>query len=188
MSALVPCAVMRILGVDPGSRVCGYGVVESAGAAGQVAGRRRADRALPEYRYIECGVLTARASAPMEERLGEMARWLTDVITDLRPVEIALEDVFARVNTRAALALAQARGMVLAVAGMASLPVYSYAPAVVKKTVTGRGRASKEQVSAMVQALVGLHTSPRTDATDALAVAITHAQRSALAQRLGEHS
>ena len=78
MSALVPCAVMRILGVDPGSRVCGYGVVESAGAAGQVAGRRRADRALPEYRYIECGVLTARASAPMERseerRVGKECR------------------------------------------------------------------------------------------------------------------
>lgn len=169
---------MRILGVDPGSRVCGYGVVEIA------SGRAR-PAALANYRYIECGVLTARAKAPMEYRLGEIARWLTDVITDLQPASVAVEDVFSRINPRTALALAQARGMVLAVAGMAGLPVYSYAPAVVKKTVTGRGRASKDQVAAMVSALVGLSQTPRSDAADALAVAITHVQRSALAARLG---
>lgn len=155
---------MRILGVDPGSRVCGYGVIE------------RQSRG--QYRYIECGVLTAPPEARMEQRLGEIARWLGDVINELRPIEIAVEDVFSKVNVRSALALAQARGMVLAVAGMAGLPVHSYAPAVVKKTVTGRGRASKDQVCAMVQALVGLRTPPRSDAADALAVAITHAQRS----------
>ena len=87
------------------------------------------------------------------------------------------EDVFSHINVRSALALAQARGMVLAVAGMAGLSVYSYAPAVVKKSVTGRGRAGKEQVAAMVQMLVGLQSPPRSDAADALAVAITHAQR-----------
>ncbi len=154
---------VRILGVDPGSRVCGYGVVD--------ADSRN------NYRYIECGVLTARAEHPMERRLGEIARWLTDVITDLRPAALAVEDVFSHINPRSALALAQARGMVLAVAGMAGLPVHSYAPAVVKKSVTGRGRASKEQVALMVQTLVGLRRPPRADAADALAVAITHAQR-----------
>lgn len=158
---------MRILGVDPGSRICGYGVVDIAVAMGRP----------PAYRYVECGVLTARASAAMEVRLGEIARWLTDVITDLRPSVLAVEDVFSHVNVRSALALAQARGMVLAVAGMAGLSVYSYAPAVVKKSVTGRGRAGKEQVAAMVQMLVGLQSPPRSDAADALAVAITHAQR-----------
>ncbi|HLU67820.1 MAG TPA: crossover junction endodeoxyribonuclease RuvC, partial [Kofleriaceae bacterium] len=74
-------------------------------------------------------------------------------------------------------ALAQARGAVLAVAGMAGLPVFSYPPALVKKAVTGRGRASKDQVARMVQALAGLRRAPRADAADALAVAITHAQR-----------
>ncbi len=154
---------MRVLGVDPGSRVCGYGVVDVV--------------ARGECRYVECGVLTAEAGATMEHRLGEIARWLTDVITELRPTEMAVEDVFSRVNPRSALALAQARGAVLAVAGMSGLPVSSYAPAMVKKTVTGRGRAPKEQVARMVQVLAGLRSPPRADAADALAVAITHAQR-----------
>jgi crossover junction endodeoxyribonuclease RuvC len=95
---------------------------------------------------------------------------------------VAVEDVFAAVNVRSALALAQSRGTVLAVAGVAGLPVYSYAPAVVKKTVTGRGRASKDQVARMVQVLVGLRRVPRADAADALAVAITHAHSPALGE------
>jgi crossover junction endodeoxyribonuclease RuvC len=154
---------IRVLGVDPGSRICGYAVVEVGGAS--------------DCRYVECGVLTAAQRAPMEERLGEISRWLTDVVTELRPAVMAVEDVFTHKNDRSALALAQARGMVLAVAGLAGLAVYSYAPAVVKKTVTGRGRASKDQVASMVSALVGLRTPPRSDAADALAVAITHAMR-----------
>lgn len=154
----------RILGVDPGSRICGYGVIEARGRA--------------ECRYVECGVLTANERHPMEQRLGEIARWLTDVITELRPVVVAVEDVFTHANPRSALALAQARGVVLAVAGMAGLRVFSYAPAVVKQTVTGRGRANKDQVGKMVQVLVGLNRPPRADAADALAVAITHAHRS----------
>ena len=153
---------MRILGVDPGSRLCGYGVIDVRGN---------------DYDYVECGVLTADRKAPMEQRLGEIARWLTDVITELRPTTLAVEDVFSKINARSALALAQARGTVLAVAGMAGLSVHSYAPAVVKKAVTGNGRASKEQVATMVQMLVGLRTRPSSDAADALAVAITHAQR-----------
>ncbi len=153
---------MRILGVDPGSSVCGYGVVDWL--------------AIGKYRYVECGVLTADRKAAMERRLGEIARWLTDVITELRPAVVAVEDVFTHINASSALALAQARGMVLAVAGLAGLVVHSYAPATVKKTVTGRGRASKEQVAQMVQMLVGLKRVPRADAADALAVAITHAQ------------
>lgn len=157
---------VRILGVDPGSRICGYGIIDAH------AGSR-------DYEYVECGVLTADKRASMEYRLGEMARWLTDVITELRPTLVAVEDVFARVNVRSALALAQARGTVLAVAGMAGLTVHSYAPAVVKKTVTGRGRASKEQVAAMVKMLAGLNATPSADAADALAVAITCAQRGA---------
>ncbi len=155
---------MRILGVDPGSRVCGYAIVESAGPF--------------SCRYVECGVITAGATQPMEVRLGEIARWLTDVITELRPAVVAVEDVFSRINPRSALALAQARGTVLAVAGMAGLAVHSYPAPVIKKTVTGRGRASKEQVCLMVQGLVGLSRPPRADAADALAVAITHVHRS----------
>ncbi len=156
---------MRILGVDPGSRLCGYGVITATQGG---------------YDYIECGVLSAEQGASVEIRLGEIARWLTDVITELKPGVVAVEDVFTKMNPRSALALAQARGVVLAVSGIAGLPVYSYPPAVVKKTVTGRGRASKYQVALMVQSLAALRSPPRSDAADALAVAITHAQRTAI--------
>ena len=74
---------MRILGVDPGSRICGYGVIDAHGS---------------ELQYVECGVLTATKSDAMEVRLGEIARWLTDVITELRPTIVALEDVFTKID------------------------------------------------------------------------------------------
>ncbi len=150
---------MRILGVDPGSRVCGYGVIDD------VTG---------ELRYVECGVLTASEGRSMEQRLGEIARGLTEVIAELAPTLVAIEDVFLHQNPRSALALAQARGMALAVVGLAGLAVASYSPASVKKAVSGSGRADKHQIARMVQVLIGLRTLPRADATDALAVAITH--------------
>ncbi len=150
---------MRILGLDPGSRVCGYGVIDQSGG---------------ELAYVECGVLTAPEGRPMEERLGEIARGLREVIGELGPVVVAIEDVFSHQNVRSALALAQARGMALAVCGLAGLAVASYPPASVKKAVSGSGRADKDQIARMVQALIGLKTLPRADATDALAVAITH--------------
>jgi crossover junction endodeoxyribonuclease RuvC len=141
--------------------VLGYAVVDAT-VAGQV-------------RYVECGVVTARAEDAAERRLGEIARGLGEIIAELAPEIVAVEDVFAKVNLRSAIALAQARGMVLAVAGMAGLRVFSYPPAQVKVAVTGRGRAPKAQVALMVKALVGLKKVPRADAADALAVAVAHA-------------
>jgi crossover junction endodeoxyribonuclease RuvC len=152
---------VRILGLDPGSRVCGYGVIDGL------------PRAL---RYVECGVLTAREGRAFEVRLGEIARNLREVIDELAPDVVAVEDVFVHHNARSALALAQARGMVLAVVGLAGLSVASYPPALVKKTITGSGGAAKEQIGRMVRALIGLTSLPRADASDALAVAITHAR------------
>jgi crossover junction endodeoxyribonuclease RuvC len=150
---------VRILGLDPGSRICGYGVLD------ETAG---------ELRYVECGVLTAPEDRAMENRLGEIACGLRDVIAELAPDIVAIEDVFVHQNARSALALAQARGMALAVVGIAGLQVASYPPAMVKQTVTGSGAAPKEQITRMVQALLGLRSAPRADAGDALAVAITH--------------
>lgn len=152
---------MRILGLDPGSRVCGYGVIDVTGDS---------------LRYVECGLLTAPEHHTMEQRLGEIATALREVLSDLSPQVVAVEDVFTHQNPRSALALAQARGMALAVIGLAELTVASYAPALVKKTVTGSGRADKAQVARMVQGFIGLRSLPRADATDALAVAITHAR------------
>lgn len=153
--------ITRVLGIDPGSRICGYGVVVADGGG---------------VRYVECGVLTAPEAWPMEARLGEIARSLGEVIDELRPDVVAVEDVFSRINARSALALAQARGMALAVTGLRGLTVASYPAPVVKKAVAGGGRADKDQVARMVQALLGLGSLPRADAADALAVAITHAR------------
>lgn len=155
---------MRILGLDPGSRFCGYGVIDDDAGT---------------LRYVECGVLSAPEGNPMEARLGEIARGLQEVIDELAPHVVAVEDVFIHQNARSALALAQARGMALAVIGLCKLRVASYPPAVVKKAVTGAGAADKGQVARMVQALIGLRTLPRADATDALAVAITHGRTTA---------
>jgi crossover junction endodeoxyribonuclease RuvC len=149
-----------ILGVDPGSRICGYGALEVVGFG--------------KFRYLECGVVTSDDSQPMEQRLAEIVSGLGEVIEEVRPQVIALEDVFTRKNHRSALALAQARGAVLAMAGQVGLPVVSYPAPVVKKAVTGHGRADKERVAQMVCALVGLKSLPAVDATDALAVAIAH--------------
>jgi len=151
---------MRILGIDPGSRLLGYAVVDATAAG---------------LRYVECGVLEARRTAPIERRLAEIAAGLEEVVGELHPEQAAVEEVFSAVNVRAALALGQARGVVLAVCGRAGISVSGYSPAVVKQAVTGRGRAPKPQVAHMVQVLLGLRREPRADAADALAVAVAHA-------------
>ncbi|MFH0900781.1 MAG: crossover junction endodeoxyribonuclease RuvC [Pseudomonadota bacterium] len=155
--------MVRILGVDPGSRVTGYAVVCAEGEP------------VPRLSYLECGVLKVKADAPVEQRLAEIAQGLNEVIGEFRPDVVAVEDAFHAINARSAIALGQARGAILAVAGMAGLPVHTYSPAVVKQAVTGRGRATKLQVSQMVTILMGLRRLPQADAADALAVAITHA-------------
>jgi len=150
---------MRILGIDPGSRGLGYAVVDAGARLG----------------CVECGVITAPPGDPLEKRLAELAVGLEEIIAELAPDEVAVEDVFAARHPRSALALGHARGVVLAVAGRAGLRVSAYPPARVKLAVTGRGRAPKEQVALMVRALVGMRSQPRADAADALAVAVAHA-------------
>jgi crossover junction endodeoxyribonuclease RuvC len=151
---------VRILGIDPGTRRCGYGVVDSDGA--RVA-------------YVECGVIEPPPRDPLERRLADLAASLAEVLEELRPQVVAVEDVFHGVDARAALTLGHARGVVLAAAGAAQLPVHAYPPATVKKSVTGYGVATKDQIGAVVRALLKLRSAPRTDAADALAVAICHA-------------
>src|SRR5262249_32914451 len=133
---------MRILGIDPGSRVLGYAVVDAGARLG----------------CVECGVITAPPGDPLEKRLAELAVGLEEIIAELAPDEGAVDDVFAARHPRAALALGHARGVVLAVAGRAGLRVSAYPPARVKLAVTGRGRAPKEQVALMVRALVGMRS------------------------------
>jgi crossover junction endodeoxyribonuclease RuvC len=153
--------MMRILGIDPGTRYFGYGVIERL-AAGRV-------------RYIECGVLEPKRGADLAARLAEISRGLAEVIAELSPTVVAVEGVFHGVNARSALQLGHSRGVALATAGASSLTVHEYAPATVKKAVAGNGAATKDQVQAMVRALCGLKRAPKLDASDALAVAICHA-------------
>jgi len=155
---------MIILGLDPGTRVAGYGLVEARGQA---------------LRFIAAGVLTAPANAPVEQRLAAIADGLRGVIDAHRPEAAAVEDAFVRADPRAALLLGQGRGALLAVLGQSGIPVRAYPPATVKRAVAGNGRAGKEQVARMVGAILGVHGLPEPlDATDALAVAIAHASAS----------
>ena len=152
---------MRILGIDPGSRRCGYGVIERVGAG--------------RVRYVECGIVEARATDSLASRLAEIGEGLAEVIAELRPQAVAVEGVFHGKNARSALQLGHARGVALLVCGQSSLAVNEYAPATGKRAVAGSGRASKDQVLRMVRMLCALEQSPRLDASDALAVAICHA-------------
>ena len=155
--------MLRILGIDPGSRITGYAVITAS-----------ADPS-PRLTYVECGVVEADPDEPLERRLGEIAAGLREIVAELAPQVVAMEDVFFGKNVRSMVALAQARGAAMVAVAQAGLSVTAYPPAKVKLAVTGRGRAGKDQVGMMVRGLLGLKRAPRVDATDALAVAVTHA-------------
>jgi len=141
--------------------VTGFGVLEMEGS---------------RLRFLEAGVLRAPATAPMEQRLARLSVGLREVLARHQPHEVAVEDIFVKVDPKAALAVGHGRGALLAVVGEAGLPATSYPPATIKKALTGSGRAAKDRVARMVAAVLGLGQVPEPlDATDALAVAITHA-------------
>lgn len=150
---------LRILGVDPGSRMLGYGVVERDGS---------------RLRHIDNGVLVLGARKPMPERLCAIHAQLAEVIRTHRPDVAAFEQVFFARNARSALQLGHARGVAVLTAAEAGLPVAEYAPAEIKLAVAATGRADKAQVQQMVKLLLGLPEVPQEDAADALAVAICH--------------
>jgi crossover junction endodeoxyribonuclease RuvC len=155
----------RILGIDPGTLRMGYGVVECRGAA--------------SVTYVECGVITASARAPRPERLCEIGRGLRELLAELRPDAVAMEEAFYGKNVQATLALGEARGVALFVAGELGLAVTGYPPATVKQAVVGHGRATKEQIGYLVRALLSMRRPPAVDAADALAIAICHARSAA---------
>lgn len=153
---------MIVLGIDPGSRRCGYGVVE----------RTRTRLAL-----LESGVL-APGDRPMAERLAHILEGLGDVIARVRPSEVSVEQVYAGASPRSALVLGQARGVALAAAARAGLPVFEYAPAEVKLAFTGSGRASKDQMLRTARMLLGA-AGDVADEADAIALAVCHLARRA---------
>lgn len=151
---------MRVLGVDSGSRITGYGVIETNGA---------------DCFCIDCGVIQLRPSQPLAERLGSIHEGLTDVIQRLHPDVAAFESLFHALNVQSALKLGHARGVAIHAAAQANLPVFEYSPAEVKCAVTGYGRAEKSQVQHMVRSLLKMaERSDPFDVSDALAVAICH--------------
>jgi crossover junction endodeoxyribonuclease RuvC len=154
---------MRILGLDPGSRHTGFGVVEHQG-------RRLAVRA--------AGRISPPKGADLPQRLAHLASELRRIIETEQPDFAVLEALFHGVNPRSLIVLAQARGALVATLGLAGLEIHEYSPAEVKTAVTGSGRAEKEQVGRMVRLLLGLgNRRMAADTTDALAVAICFSQR-----------
>jgi crossover junction endodeoxyribonuclease RuvC len=160
-----------VLGIDPGTAHMGFGVVLARGQ---------------RLAALDGGVIETRAGAPLERRLAEIHARVCDLIREYRPAAVAIEDLYFGRNVHSAFAVGQARGVVLLSAGMSGIPCFSYTPQVVKQAVCGAGGAGKEQVQRMVGALLSLPELPRPDhASDALAVAICHANSAPLREALG---
>ena len=157
--------MMRILGVDPGTRIVGYGVVDVEST---------------RIQYIECGVIKTLATAAMPDRLFVITETLSEVIREFAPQVLVVESAFHGVNASSALKLGLARGAIMVIACQHRLEVSEYTPAYVKKTVVGHGRATKTEVQARVRMLCRLRKLPTFDAADALALAICHG-------RFGKH-
>ena len=149
----------RILGIDPGSRTTGFGVIESSG------GRSRC---------LAQGVIKL-GDDPLPKRLFKLFRELRDLIQAQRPDEVAMEQVFVKLNVSSALVLGQARGAAICAVAEAGFELHEYAPASIKQAVAGNGRAEKSQIQQMVKILLNLQALPVTDAADALACALCHA-------------
>lgn len=151
---------VRILGIDPGLRRTGWGVIESAGNA---------------LSFVACGSVISDDRMDVARRLTTLYEGLVVVVETYRPNEAAVEDTYVNADPRSALRLGQARGVALFVPSQAGLPVSEYAPTVVKKSVVGNGHGEKGQVRMMIRALLPKAKPESEDAADALAVAITHA-------------
>ena len=152
-----------VLGIDPGSRVTGYGLIA-------VEAQRP--------RYLASGCIRL-GDAPLDERLRTIFESLTELIGTHQPATVAIEQVFVGKNATSALKLGHARGVAMLAASMASLPVAEYTPRAIKQAVTASGSADKQQVQAMVMRLLQLPRAPASDAADALAIALCHAFTSA---------
>ena len=162
---------IRILGIDPGSRITGFGVIDWHGR---------------EPVYVASGCIKTLPNDELAGRIGMIVRGIGDLVAEYRPNQAAVEQVFVNVNPAATLMLGQARGAAVAALVLRDLPVYEYTALQVKQSVVGQGKAAKEQVQHMVAQMLGLSGTPQADAADGLAVAITHALRSqGLARQLG---
>lgn len=157
----------RIIGIDPGLRRCGWGVIESEGN---------------RLTYVACGTLTPPTDLPLAERLVLIHSGLNDLIDRFQPEEAAVEETFVSAGARSALQLGQARGVALMTPALRGLAVGEYAANLVKKAVVGSGHAEKAQVQMMVKILLPAADFKGADAADALAIAICHAHHRTIRQ------
>ena len=155
---------MKILGLDPGLRVTGYGVIEKVGST---------------LTYVTCGCIKS-PDGELPDRLKNILNSVQEVISRYCPAEVAVEKVFVNINPQSTLLLGQARGAAICAAVSQNLPVSEYTALQVKQAVVGNGHATKEQVQEMVKRLLNLSGYPSPDAADALACAICHAHGGAL--------
>lgn len=165
----------RVLGIDPGSRLTGWGIVEHAASA---------------TRHVDNGVLVLDPKGLLCDRLLAIHDGITELIVRFDPDVVAIEGVFVARNPGSSMKLGQARGAALVAAARAGKPIYEYAPAEVKQSVVGHGRAEKCQIQAMIRIILGLPEAAQADASDALAVAVCHCQRAggpAAAMTVREH-
>ncbi|MGA2780877.1 MAG: crossover junction endodeoxyribonuclease RuvC [Smithella sp.] len=151
---------MRILGIDPGSHVTGYGIIEKEGNY---------------LRHVLHGEIKAKKNSLLSTMLISIYQQLSSVITQTAPQAIALENIFYGKNVRSLIKQAQVRGVVIFAGADKGIPIFEYSPLEVKKAVVGYGRAEKRQVQIMVKAILKLPVLPPADAADALATAICHA-------------
>lgn len=156
----------RILGIDPGSRSTGYGIIEIT------------DR---KVHYVASGCIKAE-QGELPQRLGTIYEGVSQIISEFQPLEFAVESVFMAKNAASALKLGQARGVAIAAAVAQDLPVFEYAARQVKQATVGTGRANKEQVAHMVRVLLNLPGLPKADAADALAIALCHVNTASLSE------
>jgi len=153
----------KVLGIDPGSAICGWGVVESLSPQ--------------KSRLVECDCIRTRASMSTAERLRSLHLDLQAVIAKYQPDEVAVEELFFVQNVKTGIVVGQARGVILLAAAEAGLPIFEYKPNTIKLALTGYGHADKKQVQDMVKLILKLPNYIKQDDTaDAVAVALTHIQ------------
>lgn len=151
---------MKILGIDPGYAIVGYGLVSYDNY---------------KFKTIGYGAITTKAGIPINLRLLEIFNDMTTILETFKPEMVAIEKLFFNTNTKTAIDVAQARGVVVVACASQNIPIYEYTPLQVKQSVTGYGRAEKKQVMEMTKSILGMSKVPKPDdAADALAVAICH--------------
>lgn len=170
---------MIVLGIDPGTAITGYGVVTTSPDGALAKSTQGAPRQNETVRHgparlVECGVIRTSPRAPLASRLHDIFEGVTELIARHHPDALAVEDVFYARNVRTTVVLGHARGVVLLAGARAGVTIHEYAPALIKKTVVGRGAATKEQVQFMVARLLRLKSAPQpADAADGVACALT---------------